>query len=145
MQMESGTRDEKGLSPEETSRREFMLTAGKLAVYTAPAVMLLMRPAKDAIAASTGIPNQPEGPEAPEDSWHPGNPGTSESGPSSNDGPSDSGTSNLGSTNTGPSNAGSGGSDLPFDDSENSGNSNGGNSNSRRRKPWFWRWLSFWD
>ena len=46
--------DETGLSEAEKSRREFIKAAGKLAVYTPPALMLLMRPTPNAIAASAG-------------------------------------------------------------------------------------------
>ena len=46
--------DKAGLSEAEQSRREFMKAAGKLAVYTPPALMLLMRPTPNAIAASAG-------------------------------------------------------------------------------------------
>jgi hypothetical protein len=46
--------DKAGLSEAEQSRREFMKVAGKLAVYTPPALMLLMRPTPNAIAASAG-------------------------------------------------------------------------------------------
>lgn len=35
-----------------STRRDFMKTAGKLAVYTPPAVMLLMQPSREAIACS---------------------------------------------------------------------------------------------
>ena len=34
----------------ETSRRDFLKTAGKIAVYTPPAIMLLMKPGKQAHA-----------------------------------------------------------------------------------------------
>ena len=50
--------DETGLSEAEKSRREFIKAAGKLAVYTPPALMLLMRPTPDAIAASAGGPQR---------------------------------------------------------------------------------------
>jgi len=36
----------------EESRREFMKAAGKLAVYTAPAMLVLMKPSRQAIAQS---------------------------------------------------------------------------------------------
>src|SRR5215468_3866271 len=38
------------------ARREFVKTAGKLAVYTPPIMMLLMKPTTSAIAASAGLP-----------------------------------------------------------------------------------------
>jgi len=37
---------------DEESRREFLVKAGKFAIYTPPAVMLLMHPSKDALAQS---------------------------------------------------------------------------------------------
>jgi hypothetical protein len=37
-----------------STRRDFMKTAGKLAVYTPPAIMLLMHPSREAIACSPG-------------------------------------------------------------------------------------------
>lgn len=37
---------------DEESRREFLVKAGKFAIYTPPAVMLLMHPSKDALARS---------------------------------------------------------------------------------------------
>jgi hypothetical protein len=46
--------EDAGLSKAEKSRREFIQTAGKLAIYTPPALMILMRPKPDAIAASAG-------------------------------------------------------------------------------------------
>jgi hypothetical protein len=39
---------------DEQSRREFMKKAGKLAIYTPPALMILMRPTPNAIAESAG-------------------------------------------------------------------------------------------
>jgi hypothetical protein len=39
------------------SRRDFMKAAGKLAVYTPPVMMLLMKPSKEAIAQSPGCNN----------------------------------------------------------------------------------------
>jgi len=48
--------DENRLNEAEQARRDFMKTAGKLAIYTPPALMLLMRPSREAIAASAGIP-----------------------------------------------------------------------------------------
>lgn len=44
------------LNEMEKSRREFVKTAGKLAVYTPPIMMLLMKPSPNAIAASAGVP-----------------------------------------------------------------------------------------
>jgi len=49
----------------EESRREFMKTAGRLAVYTAPAMVVLMKPSREAIAASgagcnNGVGNGPD-------------------------------------------------------------------------------------
>jgi hypothetical protein len=46
--------DKTGLDEAEKSRREFIKAAGKLAVYTPPALMILMRPTPDAIARSAG-------------------------------------------------------------------------------------------
>jgi hypothetical protein len=46
------------LTEMEKSRREFVKTAGKLAVYTTPIMMLLMKPSPNAIAASAGGPSQ---------------------------------------------------------------------------------------
>ncbi len=54
--MTNDSRDKNVLTETETSRREFVKAAGKLAIYTTPAVMLLMRPATNSIAASTGLP-----------------------------------------------------------------------------------------
>jgi len=39
------------LADQET-RREFLIKAGKVAIYTPPAVMLLMHPSKDSLAQS---------------------------------------------------------------------------------------------
>ncbi len=44
------------LTEMEKSRREFVKTAGKLAIYTPPIMMLLMKPSPNAIAASAGVP-----------------------------------------------------------------------------------------
>jgi hypothetical protein len=44
------------LTQSEQNRREFVKTAGKLAVYTPPIMMLLMKPTTSAIAASAGLP-----------------------------------------------------------------------------------------
>jgi hypothetical protein len=52
--MENDSTIETNLSDTEKSRREFMKAAGKFAVYTPPALMLLMRPTPEAIAASSG-------------------------------------------------------------------------------------------
>ena len=38
----------------ESSRREFIKKVGKFAIYTPPAVMLLMHPSREAIARSPG-------------------------------------------------------------------------------------------
>ena len=40
---------------DEETRREFLVTAGKLAIYIPPAIMLLMHPSKDALAKSGGV------------------------------------------------------------------------------------------
>jgi hypothetical protein len=40
--------------PDQETRREFLIKAGKVAIYTPPAVMLLMHPSKDALAQSGG-------------------------------------------------------------------------------------------
>jgi hypothetical protein len=48
--------NETGLNELEETRREFIKAAGKLAMYTPPAVMLLMRPSTKAIAQSAGRP-----------------------------------------------------------------------------------------
>jgi hypothetical protein len=45
-------------SPDEETRRQFLVTAGKLAIYTPPAIMLLMHPSKDALAQSGGSPEK---------------------------------------------------------------------------------------
>ena len=45
------------LNEMEKSRREFVKTAGKLAVYTPPIMYLLMKPSPNAIAASAGAPH----------------------------------------------------------------------------------------
>ena len=47
--------DETRLTQVENTRREFVKTAGKLAIYTPPALMLLMRPSREAVAASAGL------------------------------------------------------------------------------------------
>lgn len=39
---------------EESSRREFMKTVGKMAIYTSPVVIALMHPSRDALACSGG-------------------------------------------------------------------------------------------
>jgi len=44
------------LTQAEQTRRDFVKTAGKLAVYTPPIMMLLMKPTTSAIAASAGVP-----------------------------------------------------------------------------------------
>ena len=47
----------------EESRREFIKAAGKLAVYTAPAMLVLMKPSREAIAKSgcnNGVGNGPD-------------------------------------------------------------------------------------
>ena len=36
--------------PSETSRRDFLKSAGKIAICTPPAIMLLMKPGKQALA-----------------------------------------------------------------------------------------------
>lgn len=56
---EGKTRDEKdnflaALGREESSRRDFMKTAGKLAVYTSPLIIALMQPSRAALAGSAG-------------------------------------------------------------------------------------------
>jgi hypothetical protein len=48
--------DENRLTEAEQGRRDFMKAAGKLAIYTPPALMLLMRPSREAVAASAGLP-----------------------------------------------------------------------------------------
>ena len=40
---------------EKESRRKFLVKAGKLAIYTPPAIMLLMHPSKDALAQSAPV------------------------------------------------------------------------------------------
>ena len=45
------SKDENRLNEAEQARREFMKAAGKLAIYTPPALMLLMRPSREAVAA----------------------------------------------------------------------------------------------
>jgi hypothetical protein len=49
-----------GLDEAENSRREFIKAAGKLAVYTPPVLMILMRPKPDAIAQSAGHVHETE-------------------------------------------------------------------------------------
>jgi hypothetical protein len=39
---------------DEETRREFLVKASKLAIYTTPTIMLLMYPSKDALAQSGG-------------------------------------------------------------------------------------------
>ena len=56
--MEHGSlNQENPLSQDEQRRRDFLKTAGKLAVYTPPIMMLLMKPTTSAIAASAGVPD----------------------------------------------------------------------------------------
>ena len=50
--------DKSGLDETENSRREFIKAAGKLAIYTPPVLMVLMRPTPDAIAQSAGHVNE---------------------------------------------------------------------------------------
>ena len=45
---------------DEETRREFLVTAGKLAIYIPPAIMLLMHPSKDALAKSGGVGTGPQ-------------------------------------------------------------------------------------
>jgi hypothetical protein len=59
--MEDGSHNpETTITETQQARREFMKTAGRLAVYTPPVLMLLMQPSKNAVAASSGLPTQPE-------------------------------------------------------------------------------------
>jgi hypothetical protein len=71
------------------ARRDFVKTAGKLAVYTPPIMMLLMKPTTSAIAASAGVPDT----------------STSTSSVTTNDGsaPNDGSTQNGGSSQNGGS------------------------------------------
>ena len=46
-----------GAKDQSEARREFLKTAGKLAVYTTPTMLLLMRPSTNAIAKSPGCNN----------------------------------------------------------------------------------------
>jgi len=48
-------------SSDEETRREFLVKAGKVAIYTPPAVMLLMHPSKKVLASGGG---------RPEKQWH---------------------------------------------------------------------------
>jgi hypothetical protein len=60
--MDDGSLDPKTpLSQTEQARREFMKIAGRLAIYTPPVLMLLMKPSEKAVAASAGLPNTPQG------------------------------------------------------------------------------------
>ena len=54
---ESGVSQEPATRGTDESRRDFLRKAGKLAVYTPPAMMLLMKPSTDAIASSPGAPS----------------------------------------------------------------------------------------
>ncbi len=54
--------DTQSLEARETSRRDFMKTAGKFALYTPPAIMLLMNPSRKAVASSfPGTPDPSNG------------------------------------------------------------------------------------
>jgi|RhiMetdeSRZDD1v2_1073273.scaffolds.fasta_scaffold236056_2 hypothetical protein len=57
--MEDGSQKPE-ITETQQARREFMKTAGKLAVYTPPVLMLLMHPSTKAVAASSGLPTNPE-------------------------------------------------------------------------------------
>jgi hypothetical protein len=73
-----------------SSRRDFMKTAGKLAIYTPPAIMLLMHPNRQAIAKSYN-PCRPTGkPVGTSQEWHNGPAQIWNSGPNQifNNGPS---------------------------------------------------------
>jgi hypothetical protein len=52
--------DKSALNESENSRREFIKAAGKLAVYTPPVLMVLMRPTPSAIAQSAGRVHETE-------------------------------------------------------------------------------------
>ena len=52
----------KNRKPNEESRRKFLKTAGKLAIYTPPAMMLLMKPNAYAVSScNNGFGNGGEG------------------------------------------------------------------------------------
>jgi hypothetical protein len=59
--MNNESTNETRLNDTEETRREFLKAAGKLAVYTPPSVMLLMRPSVNAIAQSAGLPQNFDG------------------------------------------------------------------------------------
>jgi hypothetical protein len=40
-------------NPDDETRREFLKTAGKMAIYTPPAIMLLMKPSREALACAS--------------------------------------------------------------------------------------------
>ena len=42
-----------GHESQEPSRREFLKTAGRIAIYTPPAVMMLLHPSRKALASGT--------------------------------------------------------------------------------------------
>jgi hypothetical protein len=54
-------RENSTLNEIEESRREFMKAAGRFAVYTPPALLVLMKPSREAIARSAGLPEVPAG------------------------------------------------------------------------------------
>ncbi len=56
--MENKTSKLKELISIEESRRDFLKKAGKMAIYTPPAIMLLMHPSRHALACSVRPPKQ---------------------------------------------------------------------------------------
>ena len=56
--MESKKSKLKELVSTEESRRDFLKKAGKMAIYTPPAIMLLMHPSRHALACSVRPPKQ---------------------------------------------------------------------------------------
>lgn len=57
--MEKGDNFLMDLGKEKSSRRDFMKTAGKLAAYASPTIIMLMQPSREAFAASLGHKSPP--------------------------------------------------------------------------------------
>ena len=70
---ESGASNEPEVKGTDESRRDFMRKAGKLAVYTPPAMMLLMQPGKESFASSPGMNAFPCGPSQCDNGEYTGN------------------------------------------------------------------------
>jgi len=113
----------------EESRREFMKQAGKLAVYTPPAVVLLMRPSVNAIAQSAA-PSYPSQSTWSDEPFQPIGPGQvpQSSGPG--------GSTITSSPDEGDALPGAGGGAGEFVVQ---------GAGRRNNQFWLWRWLTFWN